>query len=143
MRQSHEVLQLVFSPPPPPPAWLARHGATGSPPKPAHLRNGDQRSTREIHVAGEPGARDRGGARPQWPCRGQPDRKSTRLNSSHLGISYAVFCLKRITEGPSETHWATVEFGGAWITCRQVLMFSVMSAAWTGLVAAGVPFLEV
>src|ERR1035441_10948043 len=26
------------------------------------------------------------------PCR---DRKSTRLNSSHLGISYAVFCLKK------------------------------------------------
>src|SRR5258705_3428488 len=24
-----------------------------------------------------------------------PDRKSTRLNSSHLGISYAVFCLKK------------------------------------------------
>src|ERR1035441_4340579 len=24
------------------------------------------------------------------------DRKSTRLNSSHLGISYAVFCLKKI-----------------------------------------------
>src|ERR1039458_4783988 len=24
----------------------------------------------------------------------RPDRKSTRLNSSHLGISYAVFCLK-------------------------------------------------
>src|SRR5437899_8262093 len=23
------------------------------------------------------------------------DRKSTRLNSSHLGISYAVFCLKK------------------------------------------------
>src|SRR5947199_4162901 len=32
------------------------------------------------------------------PCRGmlRPlDRKSTRLNSSHLGISYAVFCLKK------------------------------------------------
>src|SRR5258705_6493116 len=27
-------------------------------------------------------------------CRPQ-DRKSTRLNSSHLGISYAVFCLKK------------------------------------------------
>src|SRR5205814_9919531 len=27
--------------------------------------------------------------------RGRPDRKSTRLNSSHLGISYAVFCLKK------------------------------------------------
>src|SRR5205814_9854791 len=25
---------------------------------------------------------------------GDRDRKSTRLNSSHLGISYAVFCLK-------------------------------------------------
>src|ERR1035438_3534120 len=27
--------------------------------------------------------------------RGVLDRKSTRLNSSHLGISYAVFCLKK------------------------------------------------
>src|SRR5256885_10561620 len=27
------------------------------------------------------------------------DRKSTRLNSSHLVISYAVFCLKKKTEG--------------------------------------------
>src|SRR5258705_6318372 len=26
---------------------------------------------------------------------GRLDRKSTRLNSSHLGISYAVFCLKK------------------------------------------------
>src|SRR5438045_5768360 len=26
---------------------------------------------------------------------GSGDRKSTRLNSSHLGISYAVFCLKK------------------------------------------------
>src|SRR5947199_5787073 len=26
-----------------------------------------------------------------------PDRKSTRLNSSHLGTSYAVFCLKKKT----------------------------------------------
>src|SRR5436853_2177932 len=28
---------------------------------------------------------------------GCQDRKSTRLNSSHLGISYAVFCLKKKT----------------------------------------------
>src|SRR2546426_8031741 len=27
--------------------------------------------------------------------RSVPDRKSTRLNSSHLVISYAVFCLKK------------------------------------------------
>src|SRR2546426_9056228 len=31
--------------------------------------------------------------RPQSPE--HPDRKSTRLNSSHLVISYAVFCLKK------------------------------------------------
>src|ERR1035441_11028813 len=33
----------------------------------------------------------------------KPDRKSTRLNSSHLGISYAVFCLKKkkLNTGPS------------------------------------------
>src|SRR5258705_5067235 len=30
------------------------------------------------------------------------DRKSTRLNSSHLGISYAVFCLKKKNNYPSE-----------------------------------------
>src|SRR6516162_4664324 len=29
---------------------------------------------------------------------GCPDRKSTRLNSSHLVISYAVFCLKKKQE---------------------------------------------
>src|SRR2546426_1984129 len=29
-----------------------------------------------------------------WACASQ-DRKSTRLNSSHLVISYAVFCLKK------------------------------------------------
>src|SRR5258707_8533112 len=28
-------------------------------------------------------------------AREQPDRKSTRLNSSHANISYAVFCLKK------------------------------------------------
>src|SRR5262245_63371774 len=39
---------------------------------------------------------DRAG--PRLPARAQPpDRKSTRLNSSHLGISYAVFCLKKKT----------------------------------------------
>src|SRR5262245_64352599 len=44
-----------------------------------------------------------GGRRRRPPADGAPrprkrpgrDRKSTRLNSSHLGISYAVFCLKK------------------------------------------------
>src|SRR5256885_9081055 len=35
----------------------------------------------------------------------QGDRKSTRLNSSHLVISYAVFCLKKI-----RTHSAVTPF---------------------------------
>src|SRR5262245_57738563 len=30
-----------------------------------------------------------------WYTDNWEDRKSTRLNSSHLGISYAVFCLSR------------------------------------------------
>src|SRR5262245_63426559 len=36
--------------------------------------------------------RERGAALPQLR---RADRKSTRLNSSHIGISYAVFCLKK------------------------------------------------
>src|SRR3712207_8986604 len=34
------------------------------------------------------------------------DRKSTRLNSSHANISYAVFCLKKKTGGFSLQSWA-------------------------------------
>src|ERR1035441_9667029 len=32
------------------------------------------------------------------------DRKSTRLNSSHLGISYAVFCLQNIAVAQAFEH---------------------------------------
>src|SRR5258705_1531513 len=36
------------------------------------------------------------------------DRKSTRLNSSHLGISYAVFCLKKkSTTSPARLRTST------------------------------------
>src|SRR5207302_7355029 len=38
------------------------------------------------------GTADRGSARSPSAA---PDRKSTRLNSSHVKISYAVFCLKK------------------------------------------------
>src|SRR5882724_13118051 len=39
----------------------------------------------------------------RWSPRCRPgDRKSTRLNSSHLGISYAVFCLKKKKHNHSE-----------------------------------------
>src|SRR3712207_7045529 len=36
------------------------------------------------------------GGAPVFVPRGEGDRKSTRLNSSHANISYAVFCLKKI-----------------------------------------------
>src|SRR4051812_49852886 len=42
-----------------------------------HLGEGQRRHARRLAVQSE------------------PDRKSTRLNSSHMSISYAVFCLKK------------------------------------------------
>src|SRR3712207_7941139 len=66
------------------------------------------RSTARPRAAGSPTARHAQPRRAQPPAappqharRGQPpvgppqDRKSTRLNSSHANISYAVFCLKK------------------------------------------------
>src|SRR5690348_17779603 len=45
---------------------------------------------------GEERVVERRGASPRAQLRGRPvDRKSTRLNSSHPSISYAVFCLKK------------------------------------------------
>src|SRR5439155_11499628 len=43
------------------------------------------------------------GRDPRWGR----DRKSTRLNSSHVATSYAVFCLKKKTTRPTRTTWAT------------------------------------
>src|SRR5256885_10421915 len=37
-----------------------------------------------------------------WLMRKDQDRKSTRLNSSHLVISYAVFCLKKKISSPCD-----------------------------------------
>src|SRR5689334_24616957 len=50
------------------------------------------------------------GFRHRWPNTNSPtammrwtgDRKSTRLNSSHSSISYAVFCLKKKKNPPTE-----------------------------------------
>src|SRR5690349_23474185 len=46
---------------------------------------------------GEQAERDERTGRDGLVGRGQEDRKSTRLNSSHVEISYAVFCLKKKT----------------------------------------------
>src|SRR5690625_3656490 len=48
-----------------------------------------QREVLAQAIAGETG-------KPLWEARTEVgDRKSTRLNSSHVAISYAVFCLKK------------------------------------------------
>src|SRR6185312_13838391 len=46
----------------------------------------------ELSIAGQARRRERGH---RLHAVGGPDRKSTRLNSSHDQISYAVFCLKK------------------------------------------------
>src|SRR5690242_21176782 len=58
-----------------------------------HLRE----PARPAHDRGRPARADRPVVpRPWRPARrAPPDRKSTRLNSSHMSISYAVFCLKK------------------------------------------------
>src|SRR5258708_24346341 len=46
----------------------------------------------------------RGVVRPTQSAERQIDRKSTRLNSSHQIISYAVFCLKKKKDVSRRTH---------------------------------------
>src|SRR5258707_3955476 len=48
---------------------------------------------RDLRVIGKGADRPRSGSSACWAP--FPDRKSTRLNSSHANISYAVFCLKK------------------------------------------------
>src|SRR3712207_8581660 len=59
------------------------------------------RIRKDISTPGKVGRGRRGrGFRPAarvWAAGGGGDRKSTRLNSSHANISYAVFCLKKKT----------------------------------------------
>src|SRR5204863_5652536 len=76
-------------------AWPAEHGRSAAGPGRARLLDcnlisvsdgleADRAAHRRTARAGNAAAR---------PVR--PDRKSTRLNSSHVEISYAVFCLKK------------------------------------------------
>src|SRR3712207_7257901 len=58
--------------------------------RPGGRRRPDQRPRRPVRDAAARRSRRAGGQG------GEPaDRKSTRLNSSHANISYAVFCLKK------------------------------------------------
>src|SRR5699024_12848944 len=57
-----------------------------------HQQPGQQATQHPQHVMT---ALRRGGSRAFPGGIGRVDRKSTRLNSSHVSISYAVFCLKK------------------------------------------------
>src|SRR5688500_19063498 len=54
-----------------------------------------------LAVAGHQGTHEEGG---DERARHDSDRKSTRLNSSHLVISYAVFCLKKTNKRVNTSH---------------------------------------
>src|SRR5437660_4141877 len=45
----------------------------------------------------------------------EPDRKSTRLNSSHVAISYAVFCLKKKKQNVTHRSNLARRFGHRWL----------------------------
>src|SRR5437660_4616514 len=55
----------------------------------------EDRERRERQVVSRRLPADRDLADPRARPARQEDRKSTRLNSSHVAISYAVFCLKK------------------------------------------------
>src|SRR5471032_1351235 len=87
------------------------------------------------------------------------DRKSTRLNSSHITISYAVFCLKKKRSSPASAVSSTPSPPNATAWCPTLLLFfffndpatteiytlslhdalpiSAAAAGWTGAAAAG------
>src|SRR5207249_8386731 len=49
---------------------------------------------------------------PPREAEGRLDRKSTRLNSSHVSISYAVFCLKKKKKTDAFTDYALRSLSG-------------------------------
>src|SRR5207247_10628830 len=96
---------LLLAPPPPPPSALSLHDALpiSAAPTVASAAN----AARAAASASIPAAVAAGTATSttSWFARRTSrnrDRKSTRLNSSHEWISYAVFCLKkkRTTHSP-------------------------------------------
>src|SRR5207253_7745202 len=93
---------------PPPPPLFPYTTLFRSPSRWPARRSRGRRLERRVHGRGEGRlrareARARGRNRPDGPRsrgvgpprRRRQDRKSTRLNSSHVAISYAVFCLKK------------------------------------------------
>src|SRR5256885_13083543 len=67
--------------------------------KPEQVKSGSETYARHCAPCHGPRMADPEGAPDlrKFPRDQREDRKSTRLNSSHLVISYAVFCLKKTT----------------------------------------------
>src|SRR5699024_12362886 len=91
---------LVLLIKPKPHNWLTPHYYSADHPNPHSFPT---RRSSDLHPAGQPAepchrpvyVHPLQGADPERPPVGGEDRKSTRLNSSHVSISYAVFCLKK------------------------------------------------
>src|SRR2546430_10978878 len=67
-----------------------------------HHAGGTERRARAPRYGGTGDEGRRAGGRRYRPASAhRRDRKSTRLNSSHSQISYAVFCLKTTTKNPA------------------------------------------
>src|SRR5206468_13119653 len=92
------VLFFLIIPPPPRSTLFPYTTLFRSPAAARHHRDTPVPGTGPELAAGQPAAfrpgDRRGSAGPVGPRRAG-DRKSTRLNSSHDQISYAVFCLKK------------------------------------------------
>src|SRR5438034_6747293 len=83
-------------------SFVRQRGARDAPPfvESAHQvvggdSDGVEEHLVELRLARDLSERPDGDARPLRQITGEADRKSTRLNSSHTVISYAVFCLKK------------------------------------------------
>src|SRR5205807_5713865 len=79
-----------------PPSWRG--------PQQTRPRTWRPRSFHDVESCEPPGSLLRSSLRRRHPASAEPapssDRKSTRLNSSHLVTSYAVFCLKKKINSP-------------------------------------------
>src|SRR5699024_12577753 len=103
----HHLLSSYRLPPPPPSSLFPYTTLFRSQPHHAHLPRAGAPARRPLLRTGGhfPRVARRAQTRPTRPRRGllpparerrdHRDRKSTRLNSSHVSISYAVFCLKK------------------------------------------------
>src|SRR5207253_9648744 len=90
----------LFPPPPRSPLFpyttLFRSRGDSAVHGPHHRRHPAERGiVRQLSAGRDLRGNDRPGRRGLRPVSGDQDRKSTRLNSSHVAISYAVFCLKK------------------------------------------------